>query len=66
MFMSRVKIQVLDDAPLAIIGEAELVDGDGVTMKEASEFHLCRCGLSGAKPYCDGAHSGKFESKVRK
>lgn len=63
--MTKVKIQVLDDAPLAIIGESELVDGDGMTMKVADEFHLCRCGLSNNKPYCDGAHSGKFESKVR-
>ena len=63
--MAKVKIQVLDDAPLAIIGEAELVDGEGKTMKEANEFHLCRCGLTGNKPYCDGSHSGKFESKVR-
>lgn len=63
--MSKVKIQVLDDAPLAIIGESELVDGEGKTMKVANELHLCRCGLSKDKPYCDGSHSGKFESKVR-
>jgi len=63
--MAKVKIQVLDDAPLVIIGESELLDGDGKTMKVADEFHLCRCGLSKNKPYCDGTHVGKFESKVR-
>ncbi|MDR7871180.1 MAG: CDGSH iron-sulfur domain-containing protein [Tissierellaceae bacterium] len=63
--MSKMKIQVLDDAPLVVIGEADLLDGDGNVMKTADEFHLCRCGLAKDKPYCDGSHVGKFESKVR-
>lgn len=63
--MANVKIQVLDDGPLAVKGETELLDGDGKTMKVESELYLCRCGLSKNKPYCDGAHQGKFESKVR-
>ncbi len=63
--MADVKVQILDDAPIVIKGETELLDGDGKTMKTASELHLCRCGLSKDKPFCDGSHQGKFESKVR-
>ena len=63
--MADIKIQVLDNAPLIIKGEAELIDGEGKTMGTSSELHLCRCGLSQNKPHCDGAHQGKFESKVR-
>jgi len=65
LLMADVKIKIIDDAPIAVIGETELLDGEGKTMKVASELHLCRCGLSNDKPFCDGAHQGKFESKVR-
>lgn len=63
--MSKITIQVLDNAPLIIKGEAELIDGEGKTIETSSELHLCRCGLSKNKPYCDGSHRDKFESKVR-
>lgn len=63
--MANVKIQVLDSAPIVVTGEVELLDGDGKTMETSSELHLCRCGLSNNKPYCDGSHQGKFESKIR-
>lgn len=63
--MAKVTIQVLDNAPLLIKGEVELLDGEGKTMETATELHLCRCGLSKNKPYCDGSHVGHFESKVR-
>lgn len=63
--MADVKIQILDDAPIIIKGEAELIDGEGKSMGTHSELHLCRCGLSQKKPFCDGSHKGQFESKVR-
>ncbi|WP_055666071.1 CDGSH iron-sulfur domain-containing protein [Desnuesiella massiliensis] len=63
--MANAKIQVLDNAPLIVKGEVELLDGEGKVIETASELHLCRCGLSKNKPYCDGSHQGKFESKVR-
>lgn len=63
--MANVKVQVLDDAPIIIKGDSELLDGEGKTMEVSSELHLCRCGLSQNKPHCDGSHQGKFESKVR-
>jgi CDGSH iron-sulfur domain-containing protein 3 len=63
--MEKTKIQVLDNAPLIIKGELELVDGEGKVIETTTQLHLCRCGLSKNKPYCDGSHRGKFESKVR-
>jgi CDGSH-type Zn-finger protein len=63
--MSNVKIKANDNGPLLVNGEIELVDGEGkqLTTKEAT--YLCRCGLSSNKPFCNGAHKGKFESVVR-
>ncbi|MEA4900721.1 CDGSH iron-sulfur domain-containing protein [Desulfitobacterium sp.] len=63
--MSKVKIQVLDNAPLIVKGDVELLDGEGKTIETNTELHLCRCGLSKNKPYCDGSHHGKFEDKAR-
>lgn len=63
--MAKVTIQPLDNGPYIIKEEAELLDGEGKTLKTASEFHLCRCGLSKTPPYCDGSHVGKFNSVVR-
>ncbi len=63
--MAKVKVQILDHAPIVIKGESELLDGKGETMGVSEELHLCRCGLSQNKPHCDGSHQGKFESEVR-
>lgn len=63
--MFKTKIQVLDDAPLIVKGNVELIDGEGKTIETSSELHLCRCGLSKNKPYCDGSHRGHLDSKVR-
>jgi CDGSH-type Zn-finger protein len=63
--MANVKIQVLDNAPFVVTGEAELIDGQGKTIETSSELHLCRCGLSQNKPYCDGSHQGKFNDTTR-
>lgn len=63
--MSKVTIQILDNAPISIKGEIELLDGKGNVIETSSNLHLCRCGLSKNKPYCDGSHRGKFESVVR-
>ena len=63
--MSKTIVQVLDNAPLILKGDLELLDGEGKVIETTSELHLCRCGLSKNKPYCDGSHRGNLESKVR-
>jgi CDGSH iron-sulfur domain-containing protein 3 len=58
------EIKVMDDGPLAVTG-ITLLDGEGRAMETKDQVYLCRCGLSKNKPFCDGSHKGKFESKVR-
>lgn len=63
--MSKAKVAVLDNGPLVITGEFEIVDAEGNTYPEKPKVSLCRCGLSDNKPFCNGAHKGKFESQPR-
>jgi 3-phenylpropionate/trans-cinnamate dioxygenase ferredoxin subunit len=52
------KITPLDNGPLMVEGEIELVapSGEKISTKGAKSF-LCRCGGSTKKPFCDGTHS---------
>jgi len=56
-------VTVIDNGPIKI-ENAEVRDMLGAPIKPAGQVFLCRCGLSAGKPFCDGAHKGKFESKV--
>ncbi|WP_376768239.1 CDGSH iron-sulfur domain-containing protein [Paenibacillus alginolyticus] len=58
------EIKILDDGPLVASG-VTLIDGEGNQMVTKDQVYLCRCGLSANKPFCNGAHKGKLESKVR-
>jgi CDGSH-type Zn-finger protein len=65
--MSKVKITVKENGPLRIEGEQiELLDSEGkpFNLEGKTVISLCRCGLSNKKPFCDGAHKGKFEHKA--
>jgi CDGSH-type Zn-finger protein len=45
------------DGPLIVRGDFRLVDQDGVAIDPGRHtIALCRCGKSGIKPFCDGAH----------
>jgi CDGSH iron-sulfur domain-containing protein 3 len=63
--MDKVQIKVNDNGSLRVTGDVELIDGEGNKFITKQTFSLCRCGLSQKKPFCDGAHKGKFESCVR-
>jgi CDGSH-type Zn-finger protein len=47
----------LQDGPLAMTGNVEIVGGSGHTIKRTSKAFLCRCGGSANKPFCDGTHT---------
>jgi CDGSH-type Zn-finger protein len=58
------EIKALDDGPLLASG-VTLLDGEGKPMETKDQIYLCRCGLSANKPFCNGAHKGKFDSDIR-
>lgn len=53
---SLLKIKVMPNAPLLVEGTVELTLTDGSTVVKTNP-HLCRCGASQNKPYCDGSHA---------
>jgi CDGSH-type Zn-finger protein len=52
---SLLKIKVVPNAPLLVEGTVELTLADGTVVTKENP-HLCRCGGSKNKPFCDGTH----------
>ena len=66
--MYNVAIRIRDNGTLVSEGPISVVDADGKAFPLPADnpvVALCRCGLSGKKPFCDGAHKGVFESQCR-
>lgn len=63
--MSDVKIQVLDNGPFLVQGNAEVIDATGKAFPQKEQLALCRCGLSKNMPFCDGSHQGKLNNSPR-
>ncbi|MFV2035055.1 MAG: CDGSH iron-sulfur domain-containing protein [Halocynthiibacter sp.] len=58
LFAERAQIEIEKNGPLWVSGvpiDAEAA-GEGAS---PDKYVLCRCGLSGNKPYCDGSHRDK-------
>jgi len=51
-------VKQLKDGPLELSGNLEICTGTGRTVERTQSAHLCRCGASKNKPYCDGSHIG--------
>lgn len=51
------KVEVLENGPLLIHGELEVVHKDGSKEAKHKTTAFCRCGNSNKKPYCDGSHA---------
>ncbi|MBZ0268941.1 CDGSH iron-sulfur domain-containing protein [bacterium] len=52
---SVVEIRGVPNGPLLVNGSITVLAADGQSM-EGTSCALCRCGESGAKPFCDGTH----------
>ena len=66
--MSDVKVTVVNNGPLLIDGEIQIVDqeGNAYGLAGRTKIGLCRCGLSERKPFCDGSHKrSNFQSLVQ-
>lgn len=50
-----VTIKLIKDGPYLVEGVVTIKTADGET-KEYTNPHLCRCGGSSNKPFCDGTH----------
>jgi CDGSH-type Zn-finger protein len=57
--MSNTRITCLNNGPIRIEGEFEIVDPNGSAFGLAGRtvISLCRCGHSENKPFCDGSHN---------
>ncbi|MFC5833275.1 CDGSH iron-sulfur domain-containing protein [Nonomuraea insulae] len=52
-----VTVTPCEDGPLLLRGPFELLTQDGERIEAGrATVALCRCGLSAAKPFCDGSH----------
>ena len=65
--MADATISVLDNGPLIVKGDIDLLDGEGKAYAgRLLPRHICRCGASQNRPFCDGAHAqASFESAER-
>ena len=55
--MPKVTITETEDGPLVIDGQINLIDARRVEIETHGKARLCRCGMSGAKPFCYNSHT---------
>ena len=53
---SLLTIKVIPNAPYLVEGTVKLILADGSEVVKENP-HLCRCGASQNKPFCDGSHA---------
>ncbi len=51
-----VQIELLTDGPVRVEGPVRIQTESGEVIEKAGRVHLCRCGASAKKPFCDGSH----------
>jgi CDGSH-type Zn-finger protein len=64
--MNDVTITPTDNGPYLVQGNVTLLDADGNRYGVSDTIALCRCGLSGAKPFCDGSHEKTYFKAVNR
>ena len=56
--MTAIQLTALPNGPYRVEGEVSLLDGEGEPIPDpGTPVHLCRCGRSADKPFCDGSHA---------
>lgn len=74
---NRKKVKVLENGPYEVSGNIPMnqlrfvPDAEGASLRyekvkdypQAETYHLCRCGRSKNKPFCDGTHLEGFNGK---
>ena len=55
--MSDVTITVTEDGPYVVEGDVSITDVHGRELDLPYDVELCRCGVSGNQPFCDGTHA---------
>jgi CDGSH-type Zn-finger protein len=51
------QIVACPNGPLIVRGDVEIVGASGTSIDRGRRtVALCRCGVSGRKPFCDGTH----------
>lgn len=55
---AETKVEIIENGPLMVYGTLKVTDAGGNTETKKRTTAFCRCGASGNKPYCDGAHNG--------
>ena len=64
---SDVLLTVCPDGPFLLRGPAEIIGEDGrVIERTRGTVALCRCGLTGRPPWCDGSHKVVSRSRRRR
>ena len=59
------EVTVLENGPLLVKGGCTVSDHEGNQISESDNVvALCRCGLSGTKPMCDGTHNQGFDGAL--
>lgn len=61
--MASTIITIKSNGSMKVEGDFEIIDQNGnkYDLGGREIVSICRCGLSQNKPFCDGAHKGKFE-----
>ena len=64
--MASTKLTILSNGSVKVEGDFEIVDKSGTSydLRGRTLVSLCRCGLSGNKPFCDGSHKNHFEHEA--
>jgi CDGSH-type Zn-finger protein/truncated hemoglobin YjbI len=53
------RIEVTEHGPYRVTGDVAIYDAEGELVREGGVWHLCRCGGSRNKPFCDITHGLK-------